>query len=161
MVDQAVNFKKMADERYRVYRIIRSNQLFTPMYRYLLKMIGHYKGAIIFPEQLIGVTRLYGVSLMEFGGTASTANSVSCETLSVAEVRGPDGEKPIIHAEDVLDFEQKVTDASEFFKIAHVSNAGYYSLVEFAVKTKREGTERFWFSNSRDAIKFAQSQIRF
>lgn len=163
MVDQAVNFKKMADERYRVYRIIRSNQLCTPMYRHLLKTIGHYNGAIIFPEQLIGVDRVYVVALIgnENYSTSGSSHQIITESFTLAELRGPEGEDPIARAEDVLDVEQRFTDPADTFKIAISTAASYYSLIDFKQVSKRDGANRFWFSNSRDATKFAQSQIRF
>ena len=70
---EAINFKKINSRKYKAWRILSAPNGWGEVYRLREIKFGQVSGAIIFPEQILGLnSSIYSVAGSRSGGSAST-----------------------------------------------------------------------------------------
>lgn len=166
MVDVALNFKKLASEKHRVYRTLQAHSDVAGYYKYLIKAIGKYRGAIIFPEQFLALTGqdVYSTTVVR----DPTSTSISVQRVPAVVLMNGEAKVVLKTMDEVVEAEQDGAffDRGEryFFTLRSVGNSkdGRYNSygTDIYLSQKMPAT-RFWFSNKADAISFGKTQLVF
>lgn len=160
-----LNFKKLSNEKYRVYRLLQSPIPMIETYRSLIKTIGDVRGAVIFPEQFIS---LYGQSICRVSLKRSQDSVVaSAEMIRNFSLWGYSAKKSLFTFDDVLEIEKKCAQAGDDFERMFslklerpkTDENTYYS--NNGIDLKFSAKEPiYWFSNKSDGLAFVRKNIK-
>lgn len=139
----AIDFKKVGRKGYKAWRILSATGEWARVYRDREKMLRDYKGAIIFPEQLISITqsRIYQVVVNRNGCAISSQINV----IHNYTPNGANGEL-LDTLEKIRDYEYEnhVGGALHRINVGRGSNNSFYN--------------HCYFSSQKDAIKYQQKR---
>lgn len=159
-----LNFKKLSNEKYRIYRLLQSPVPMIETYRRLVKEVGNIRGAVIFPEQFIS---LYGQSICRVSLKRSQDSvSASAEMIRNFSLWGYSSKKSLFTFDDVLEIEKKCAQAGDDFERMFslkferpkTDDSPYYS--NNGIDLKFSSKEPiYWFSNKADGLAFLRKNI--
>ena len=166
---EELNFKKLADEKHRVYRILRAGSNVAASYKHMIAKIGKYRGAIIFPEQFIamGDANVYSVNVAR---PNTDVCGVSVSRTGPFYLTDSDG-KRLYTVDDVIATElsgstsRKTSygsrDVESLFELKNGSTRVRNMNIDNLSTNQLNGAESvtYWFSNKNDAMSFARTQI--
>lgn len=137
---EAIDFKKVGTKGYKAWRILSAAGAWAQTYRDREKMLRDYKGAIIFPEQLIGLTqsKIYQVIVTRSGSTISSQINV----IHNYTPKGANGES-LDTVEKIRDYEYENHVGGALHRIT-VGKAG----------NNNNFYNHCYFSSQKDAIKY-------
>jgi hypothetical protein len=166
---EELNFKKLADEKHRVYRILRAGSNVAASYKHMISKIGKYRGAIIFPEQFIAMGDSY---VYEVCVTRPNSDTSGVNVSRTGPFYLTDGDGKRLHTvDDVIATELAdiLTPSniwgmpsiqSRFQLKNNMARAGNMNLDNLSAnQLKGIESTTYWFSNKNDAMSFARSQI--
>ncbi|MNK33309.1 hypothetical protein D3C87_517890 [compost metagenome] len=157
-----LNFKKLSNEKYRIYRLLQSPVPMIETYRRLIKEVGTVRGAVIFPEQFIS---LYGQSICRVSLNRSQDKvSASAEMIRSFSLWGYGADKALRTFDEVLAIEKKCSQAGDDFekmfslKLERPKNeSSYYGgTIDLKFSAKEP---IYWFSNKADGLAFLRKNI--
>lgn len=159
MADHALNFKTLSTEKYRLYRVLQSHAVLSETYRVRINTTGKINGAIIFPEQFVSV---YGQSVVKVSVTRDTRSATVRVTVhDNVSLIGPDHEVvKTMEAIYKIEDEHAKRDLNKMFTLSAQSPSSnqLYSSQSMAFQIE-DNSQVFWFTNKREAIKFASKNI--
>lgn len=137
---EAIDFKKVGTKGYKAWRILSATGEWARTYRDREKMLRVYKSAIIFPEQLIGLTqsKIYQVIVFKMGGTVTSQINVIHNYMP----RGASGES-LDTVEKIRNYEYENHEGGALHRIT-VGKAG----------NNNNFYNHYYFSSQKDAIKY-------
>lgn len=160
---EELNFKRLASDKHRVYRILRAGSNVVDTYKHNMEKIGKYAGAIIFPEQFIamGDQYIYGVGV---GRHSQFAVNVSIARYGPFKLYDCE-HKLLTSVDDVIATEiaGKVQSAgwsskgNAFFVLRN--NSTTVPDINLSLHVRNGESYSYWFSNKNDAMKFGKSQL--
>lgn len=150
---EELNFKKLSSEKYRVYRLLQSPTFMVETYRRRIKEVGSFRGAVIFPEQIIS---LYGQQICRVSVSRGDNNiGVGVSIFRNFTLCTENSRKPLNTFDDVLEAEKN--DDRFNLALAEAKNSYHANKLDFAIDEK---TPAYWFSNKSDGIAFARKIIK-
>lgn len=159
---EVINFKQLASEKHRVYRILRAGPNVINGYKKAIAKVGNYRGALIFPEQHLCLkdSNIFAVTTARKQDTTSVlVTRTGPFTLCDAN------NKEMKTVDDVISAELTGKEVDHgysriglaYFILKNPSNAVSNQCL-FA--DPQSDAETFWFSNKSDATSFAKSCIK-
>lgn len=97
-----MNIKRLDSPSYRTYRVLRAPTVIGDCYRARVKQFGSIRGAIIFPEAILGITH----KLYRAGVTTNSAQLAQL-TISTIEPRLTFKGEEVTSVEQILDIENE------------------------------------------------------
>ncbi len=159
-----LNFKKLSNEKYRVYRLLQSPIPMIETYKRLIKEIGDVRGAVIFPEQFIS---LYGQSVCRVSLVRSQDNvSASATVYHNFSLWGYGTNKSLFTFDEVLDIEKKCAHAGNDFERMfslrfELPKREETRYVSNSVDIKfNNSSPVYWFSNKADGLSFLRKNFK-
>lgn len=158
-----LNFKKLSSEKYRIYRLLQSPSSMVETYRLRIKAIGHYRGAVIFPEQFIS---LYGQSICKVSlNRGADAVSASAEIIRNFSISGHGADGALRTFDEVLESERQALLAGDninsIFKLARELPKDDLKFYGGAIDIRLDAASPvFWFSNKADGLSFLRKNIK-
>ena len=139
---EAINFKKINSPKYKAWRILSAPNGWGEIYRLRELRFGNSAGAIIFPEQLLGLkSKVYTVGGSRASGAASTHIKVWSPILSApTELIEFKVDSELVTCEEVYEWERQ--RAGICMRIKGISDMSFAD-DDLAI-----------FTNARDALKY-------
>jgi len=158
---EELNFKKMSNEKYRIYRLLQSPSSLVETYRARIKQVGQYRGAIIFPEQFIS---LYGQAIYRAQVSRKQDNvSVGLSMHRNFALYGEGHKDGALRTfDEVLEVERNSghLESKMFGLKMEMPKAkdSYMSHADYDIKFDANGPV-YWFSNKNDGLSFLRKNL--
>ena len=114
-----MNIKRLDSPAYRTYRVLRAPTAIGDCYRARVRDFGHIRGAIVFPEAIMGIThKLYRA------GVVASNSQLAQLTISIVDPRLMFKGEDVTSMEQLLDIENewpKDKGPEEMFKLRNSS----------------------------------------
>src|ERR1700759_1977302 len=150
MARLAIDFNKVNNKKYQLYRVMQTSDIWSRIYRDRIKAYSKYRTAIIFPEALLGLNQnnVYCPRYSKANTIINvTISSIPLSRFMIFDI-ATDDFTPIKNLEQIEKFENATT-TNDFVAYLHFTQSGLN--LPFA--------DCALFSSKNDAIRFAITKL--
>lgn len=145
----AINFKLMGSDSGRLLRVMQAPGFWTRIYQDRIRLFGDSRGAIIFPEQLLGLDQaaIFRVSMIQSEWHMQT----EIKTISEFRLEDRTSRKPLTTIEDIMAFEERTANVEDAPSMLRMScSDGSYS---------SHGFTGAMFTSRKEALRWIVKQL--